>query len=79
MKRLLLLPVAIIACTTQRPPPEPLPSVYVYAADSEKQRIVRTQNNAEVLCKDPSFDDYVCLQYEDFQRLLIKCTEAAQR
>jgi hypothetical protein len=39
-----------------------------WAADSERGSIRRAQENSEITCKDPAFDDYLCMSYADHKR-----------
>ncbi len=49
-----------------------------WAGDFIEEGITRSQNNQTIQCRDPMFDDYVCMSYEDLNKLelevLSRCT-----
>lgn len=49
-----------------------------WAGDSAKNGISRSQENRTLECKDPSFDNYTCLSYQDIQKIydtMLECKE----
>lgn len=43
----------------------------LWAADSANQRITRSQKEgSSISCQDQKFDDYMCLSYSDFIKLM---------
>ena len=50
-----------------------------YAGTPDIDGISRSQDNDIIYCKDPTFNDYVCLSYDDLKKLetevLSKCKD----
>lgn len=49
-----------------------------WGGDSARQGISRSQENRTLECKQPEFDKYVCLTYEDLQKIydtLLECKQ----
>ena len=48
-----------------------------WSGDSKTASILRAQNDGVIACSAPAFDNYVCISYEDLQKLesdvLSKC------
>lgn len=48
-----------------------------WAGDGSRESIRRVQDNEEIFCSDPRFDDYICVTYDDLEaleeRVLSRC------
>ena len=66
-------PLLVGASQCQRPPQW---TAKFYAADHEFRAIRREQNGDVILCREPEFDDFVCMTYEDLEKVE---TEIIQR
>ena len=50
----------------------------IWAGSSETEAIERRQAGQLIECKDPRFDDYMCITYEDFKRNWRKLIDSCQ-
>lgn len=57
----------------------PKPDWKLWAGDSDKAGITRSQDNLTISCAEVRFDDYVCLSYEDFKRNTLKIIESCKK
>lgn len=58
--------------------PIPVIDVSFWAGDSAKDGVSRAQEGKTLACKDPQFDQFVCLTYEDLQKIydtLLECKD----
>jgi hypothetical protein len=56
----------------------PAIDVTLWAGNSTQESISRSQSNQNLLCKDPDFDNYVCMTYSDLQKVyetMLKCKQ----
>ena len=60
----------LVGCATTVPIP---PDVRIWQGWPKDDAIVRTQEAATLKCVDPKFQDFVCLQWDDFMKILDKC------
>lgn len=63
--------IVVLLLTSCRSTP-PKINIKWFAGDSRSQALVRRQENRMIFCKDPDFDNYLALSYEDFQELYTK-------
>lgn len=70
MKKLLLLiaPLLFMAHMCKTTPPSV--DVKIYAADSATQSIQRSQDNEIIYTNSSEFDNYMCMTYEDYKKLV---------
>lgn len=54
----------------------PAMDIQTWAADSKFSSIVRSQDRRTIQCKDPLFDEMICMSYNDLKKLyetLLSC------
>lgn len=71
---IILWVISLPGCKSSMPPID----VSFWAGDSAKDGVTRTQENKTIECKDPEFDELVCLTYEDVKKIfavLLQCEQ----
>lgn len=64
--------IAILNCAH----PMPAINITTWAGDSANDAIARSQDKAVKLCKDPTFDNYICMTGDDLKMIydtMLKC------
>jgi hypothetical protein len=62
--------VIVITFSGCRSTPMPAVDVKFYSGDSKNGGITRAQEHKTIECKEPEFDEYVCLTYADVKKIM---------
>ena len=68
MKFLLFFTI-LAGCATTRE----IKNVKVWQANPNTQSIIRKQDNSEISCVDKQFEQFICLDVEDFKTFVSEC------
>ena len=72
------LMIILITTTGGCPHKVKIPKIEIslWAGDSEREAISRSQESKSISCKDPRIDEFVCLSYDDLKNIystFLKC------